>query len=577
TRSESGRSDESPAEALRRAMREGDLETAREAARELARAVESLDELGRETLADELRRIAGELEGEPQVPPPGRARGPEATDDTADLPEGSRADDRAANAAESSPKDPRDTVPANRPEKIDDRPEVASTPDPAQPPAGERMKGSDERPPSDGKRDPEVNPTPADPPDSALQEETEPAPRKDPSPGQAPSQVPPRPSPDTDATPRDQRPADTGESNDREKLAPRESSAKRPENQADTDPDAKRSPESTASPRERGNEPARSIGEAMRQAADDLRPAPTPGESPPPAQQPRDPGMPGGKKSPQAPRDDQPQASDSASQAASSSDRQPPEGGAPVDELKNDQREAPTSPPDANTPPSDLPTDLKGLERLAREFEKLDRQRQDARRGEAVSEELRRKAEDLLRRSTPEQRRELERLAREFARDKGPVPGGANDRERPDSNAKPSLPGSNMDDNPAASDRRFGERSTRQNDTAESPDGFEQTPMDARRPGEGLDASRPVGHIPTLLGGAPGGRGGVGITQESAREAARGVERALEQQTIPSRRSELVRRVYRRLSERATTIEPTTVTAPGRDDIQDAPDAPRRR
>lgn len=41
------------------------------------------------------------------------------------------------------------------------------------------------------------------------------------------------------------------------------------------------------------------------------------------------------------------------------------------------------------------------------------------------------------------------------------------------------------------------------------------------------------------------------ITPARLREAASGAERAIEQQAVPDRRSDLVRRVFRRYSERA--------------------------
>jgi len=143
----------------------------------------------------------------------------------------------------------------------------------------------------------------------------------------------------------------------------------------------------------------------------------------------------------------------------------------------------------------------RNLDRLAERPREASERLRDAGR-------LRDEADELLRRTTPEQRERLSRLNEELARRR---------RER--------MP--------------------------EVPSTFET--VEAGRPAEG--ASEQV--IAEWLGEpgdetAPGGRQ---VVTQRLREAAAGAERAVEQQAVPSRHADLVRRVFRRYQERMERAE----------------------
>lgn len=175
---------------------------------------------------------------------------------------------------------------------------------------------------------------------------------------------------------------------------------------------------------------------------------------------------------------------------------------------------------DAAPAPGSMPTGGAGVERLSRELERLERMDRASRQGMAQSRAVRERAEKLLEQASPEERERLEELAERF--------------------------GSGVGDGP--------------------PEGNEPAPRVAEWAGatEAVDA-RPRGPaarsanesvIAEWLSGAEGSGGvgtarGGGSAAERVRQAAASAERAVEQQAVPMQHRELVRRVFRRFSERA--------------------------
>jgi hypothetical protein len=141
------------------------------------------------------------------------------------------------------------------------------------------------------------------------------------------------------------------------------------------------------------------------------------------------------------------------------------------------------------------------LERLAGAEDRARRQSQDA-------EELRRRAQELLDNATPEQLEQMRELADQLAQDQAPPP---------------TLPPRSLTD---STNELFDARPTGD----DAPPAPEQT-IAQWYADEPLDTSDRVGHSPVA---------------ERMREAAAGAERAIEQQRVPRRHRDLLRRVFRR-------------------------------
>jgi hypothetical protein len=151
-----------------------------------------------------------------------------------------------------------------------------------------------------------------------------------------------------------------------------------------------------------------------------------------------------------------------------------------------------------------------------------------------ASEKMREQARRLLEQASPEERRELERLAREM-QDRARQAGGD------DAPRDPGAPA------PAGERPWQTEAFDARGETPDGPRGPQHVIADWL----GDEAERPAGAAPAASPGAP------------LREAAEGVERAIDRQAVPRTRSDLVRRVFERYRQRAA--EPGSPGAePGR-------------
>lgn len=208
------------------------------------------------------------------------------------------------------------------------------------------------------------------------------------------------------------------------------------------------------------------------------------------------------------------------------------------------------------------------------------------------AERMRQRAQELLDKATPEQRQELERLARELARQSRQegesAPGQADRNEQPDSSPEgaspqdgrgresPNLP--NAQPRPGAlpgdgTGLPGGDRSGGPGDRpSRNPRGAQLAPTNAApvdvRPRTQPDEGERV--IADYFNPRQPSRSGVSgrtALEQGVREAAGGVERAIEQQAVPNQYSDLVRRVFRRYVDR---VRPDGTSSP--EPLEDAPD-----
>ena len=168
--------------------------------------------------------------------------------------------------------------------------------------------------------------------------------------------------------------------------------------------------------------------------------------------------------------------------------------------------------------------DPSAMERFRRQLDRMADRRPGAENQQRNADRLREQAERMLEQATPEERRELERLARE-AMGEGEDPGLAGTGDRPEATGAQAAPTREWDAEPF--DAR-GEPS-------------ESTPTDGQVIAEwfGDDETRPS------TGEAATGSG------PALQEAARGAERAIERRAVPRERKDLVRRVFERFRQRA--------------------------
>lgn len=189
-----------------------------------------------------------------------------------------------------------------------------------------------------------------------------------------------------------------------------------------------------------------------------------------------------------------------------------------------------------------------GLERLQRTLREASERNADARRQQQAAERLRELSEDLAAgpetlpepgsQPAPDKREGDNGLARERGTDS--PSGGSGLLDSPlTPGPRPSL------DRP----RTPGEAPTSiENVQGPKP----STPIGSGRAGGERPSDRPA---PTEI--AP-------ITPSTLREAASGVERAIEQQSVPDRRSDLVRRVFQRYRDRAESASSGSTNPPDR-------------
>lgn len=177
---------------------------------------------------------------------------------------------------------------------------------------------------------------------------------------------------------------------------------------------------------------------------------------------------------------------------------------------------------------------------------------------EQPQDAARRAAEEFMKNASPEEKKQLQDLARSLGLDH-PNPRGPRDG-----------PGDQAGEGPGrdrGSPRAFGDVEQKTVDMRDRTKGEAPTPDD-RVISDWFDPSGKPGER------AASGRSGSGA--EVVRRAVQGAERSIEQQVVPPQQGEYVRRVFRRYLQRTQGAIPTSTTPATSPATPDAPDAPRK-
>ncbi len=625
---------------LANALRRADAAAASDAARKLAQDLPRLSAAEREALANELDSLDQALSQEPSSDLPATqdlsgSPPPQPTDARQGARDGEagrpRTDQTSIPPSEAKPGDPAPKQP-NPSQKPSETPPPRETPTPsAQPspdqptspetqPQPSREKTGDNKPsepnPSEGtdpsSQDQRGQKPPQNPrtqgEDAASKPETQPAADREPSKGEKQGSTPDRQRQALRDALREAREQlkQEGDSQRGEQTpdAMNEPSAPKPDT---TNPSGAQSRQ--PQPKPDSTQPTQRPNQGTPKPAPSSDPqSPSPGEKPvespqnqpapsnPPSTQPQSPA--GEKDSQTKPSqspdstpqpDGQPRPGEQGQQSPDNAP-QPHQDPKPGENPQSGQPDKP-KPGETSTPPRP------GFERLAEELKKFAEQEKGNKRSLKDSRKLREQAERLLDSMSPDEKRELERLAREFAKenpDLAPKPGQApevnGESENPPQPAEP--PDAPNGDSPNAnhgqtqppdsqangnekSDPRNRPRSDTSRESRSTGPRPEITPPRDPHPGEGSGPSipprdrplnsedstpvdarsispeeRPIAEWASQPGvpGAPATRGEYAPVMRRAAESA---HRAIEQRAVPPQYSDLVRRVFRRYVERA--------------------------
>lgn len=232
------------------------------------------------------------------------------------------------------------------------------------------------------------------------------------------------------------------------------------------------------------------------------------------------------------------------------------------------------------------------LEQLAKRFRDLSKNFERNPASQEQVDRLRRQAEQLLEKSTPEQREQLERLAKRLAKEMPtgeeeatPArPDGHGDEVGVDDAGKPASTRAGGDERAERGRGEGGEAGERvaPRRLGPTPEAWrgETDVVDARAKSQAEDgAPRVLAEVINPNGPERRGGRGEGTIGQEIREAAKGAEKALEQQGVPSARSEYIRRVFRKYLEQAGrggTTETTRDRATTTPDAADASKSPKK-
>ncbi len=218
--------------------------------------------------------------------------------------------------------------------------------------------------------------------------------------------------------------------------------------------------------------------------------------------------------------------------------------------------------PAADRPPSDAPSAKEGLQQLRDQLKKLAEQPRNARQDRQDAQKLREQAQKMWDSASPEQRKEMEQLARELAKERGSQgeqradkgdrssppgagPDGASDQQQPSAGggAGDSLAGAGR--GPGAG--KPGDRPLANSGAASTGAVHD---IDARSKGAAEAPSRVIAEWLTNKP-APGAEGAArsapAEVDQAVRQAQQNAEQAVQQRTVPSRLSPLIRRYFDRL------------------------------
>lgn len=512
-----------PSSPLSKALSEGDYGEAQRLIEEYQRQIEQLEESERRAIADELRQLSESIDQPEESAPAPRA----AEESLRDLGVPEETLDRLRD--ETNPAPIRDAL---REEGVDEP--IAETL--ADRLAEEnRQRQADEQAQRDAQelkdalrdaaeqaRDPKAQ-EPARPSSPDAPSPNGAAPNQQPNqrdksaPGQQPEQ---QRQPST--TPREgESPTPTGAPQQQPQNQPGEQTSPQPAQQPEQRPQPG-APESPSGQQDQSPQPTPGEGGEQRQPEPAPTPEQTPGSAPEKPQQ--------GEPTPdqQAPPTGVPNqpttpSGDPQSQPAQPDASQPPTGQAPGPQESPDGAPQPAPSGAESEGQSPLGSDCDGagtnepgLERARRKLEELNNRQQGARERRESAEEARRKAREMLDRMTPEQREQFERWARELAREK---PSTAPEM-RPD------------------------------------PSEFARDPVDMRPREPAPDRVIAQWFNPDAKPGDPSDVSRRAIDGE-LQDAARGAERAVEEQAVHRRYSDIIKRYFENARKSAPAPAPS--------------------
>jgi len=526
---------------LAEALKQGDLESAREAARKLSERVNSLSPEQREQLARELERMADQIDPDPseqvQSPPQTNQPPQEPTqspaEPTPDQP------DQQPRAAEPQPEVSELTDEAEIAERLR---EQGADPQAAQRRAEEIAQQNRERQAQDQARREskdmsEALREAADQARDPQQQEQQRPPSERQQPGQQPNQQPGQQDQSAPPQPRDQSQGQQsqgqeGQQNQQpgqdEQQQPAQQTQEQGQNQqpgkqpGNQQQPAQQQPgeQPTQQPGEQpGQQPGQQPGERPDQQPGERpgdQPTQQPGERPgaepsqekQPGQQQGQPGQPDQQPGQQPGQSQQPGA-----QEDPSAQRTPRPGGG------QDTGQAPTPGVDPNAPP-DPTQNKRGFDRLADQLDRLSRNQGASEQARERADDLRRRAEEMLENATPEERRQMLEQLEKMRRERGMGKDG---------------------------DSPFGAPPPNQaQDPRQSP---AQEDIDLRDPDSNPPPDRVIGDWFSDQPQLPEDRTARRALADTVRESQQSAERAFEQQRLPRRRQDLIRRIFDRYAE----------------------------
>lgn len=379
-------------------------------------------------------------------------------------------------------------------------------------------------------------PSPSDPPNG--QGQPQPAAREDAT----------TPTPNPTGTPQSSSRADQRESA-RSESKPSDQPTDRPAPTSGTNPDG--TPLKSQPSSERVTTPASEPKPTPSPAGER---APTPGTTPNPASQPQNPDAASPKGKPETkPGTDRAMPDDPRTPQG----EKPTQGTKPDATTPNSPNRDDSKPKLPDTLPDQLPS-AEQLKNLSKVLEDLAKQPRRAEELQKQAQSMRDRAEKMLEKATPQQREDLRKLAEQWAKQMGgdsktPPHGSATPKPDAPGERGPREPGQVTQGDGASNPdpgRGSGGRSA---PTSSGPFRDETFDLSDRSRGQGQRVLADLAPRPD----APQGDNPGPITVPPAQgrteilRAAEAGERAVEGQAIPSRHNELVRRVFRRLSERA--------------------------
>ena len=289
------------------------------------------------------------------------------------------------------------------------------------------------------------------------------------------------------------------------------------------------------------------------------------------------------------PHDDKPDVKSGTEKASRSDGTQPDKKNSPTPrpEAKPGSQQGTPEHPDPADKDGEQPKPGDGLRKLADQLSHLAKQPQDAAAARKEAQNLNRQAQELLRNATPEQREQLKKWGQQMAKDtaanRDPSPGSG---QKPDETPPSTGPGTDEKNSGTSEGGPHGPGAHNAGRDPRTKPPTRTVPIDARAPAPPTPAER-AGKIPDRViaewyankkpdRADPGSGPLTPEAEQSIREATAGGERAVDNESVPTRYDSLLRKYFQRLGERAKASPAPAADAPPARPTQPAQDAPTR-